>query len=250
MNSSTTCSLLVGAGLSTTVIAGVMAVTESDIKKVIALSTLSQLGLIAFSLGLGEIKLAFLHLLCHAFFKAGIFLRVGSMISFNSGNQSFNTFRIATINLCPAAVLGLFMGRVSLAGIPGTAGYISKESIIASGYGCTPWLSSVLLWLSVALTTLYSLRVILGLTTVVKSGLPNFRASRELFSLSVPGVVLVFIGLVGGELVLLRRSGGFFFEAAPSSEAWFVPYLMIVIGTTIAVSLKFFYSAFYELRFK
>ena len=96
MNSSTTCSLLVGAGLSTTVIAGVMAVTESDIKKVIALSTLSQLGLIAFSLGLGEIKLAFLHLLCHAFFKAGIFLRVGSMISFNSGNQSFNTFRIAT----------------------------------------------------------------------------------------------------------------------------------------------------------
>ena len=124
MNSSTTCSLLVGAGLSTTVIAGVMAVTESDIKKVIALSTLSQLGLIAFSLGLNKIKLAFLHLLCHAFFKAGIFLRVGSMISFNSGNQSFNTFRIATMNLCPAAVLGLFMGRVSLAGIPGTAGYI------------------------------------------------------------------------------------------------------------------------------
>nr|YP_008757802.1 NADH dehydrogenase subunit 5 [Ostrea lurida]AGM48347.1 NADH dehydrogenase subunit 5 [Ostrea lurida] len=250
MNSSTTCSLLVGAGLSTAIMAGVMAVTESDMKKVIALSTLSQLGLMAFSLGLGEIKLAFLHLLCHAFFKAGMFLSVGSMISFNSGNQSFSTFSVATMNLCPAAVLGLFMGSVSLAGIPGTAGYISKESIIASGYSCTPWLSSILLWLSVALTTLYSLRVILGLTMVVKSGLPNFTASREVFSLSVPGVVLVFMGLVGGELVLLSSSGGFFFEAAPSSEAWFIPYTMILIGTAVAVSLKFFYSTFYELGFK
>nr|YP_010826690.1 NADH dehydrogenase subunit 5 [Nanostrea pinnicola]UOU85771.1 NADH dehydrogenase subunit 5 [Nanostrea pinnicola] len=250
MNSSLTCSLLVGVGLTTTVMAGVMAVTESDMKKVIALSTLSQLGLMAFSLGLGEVKLAFLHLLCHAFFKAGMFLSVGSMISYNSGNQSFNTFSIATMNLCPAAVLGLFMGSVSLAGIPGTAGYISKESIIASGYGYTPWLSSILLWLSVSLTTLYSLRVILGLTSVVKSGLPNFSASREVFSLSVPGVVLVFMGLVGGELVLLSSSGGFYFEAASSSEAWFVPYSMILMGTIMAVSLKFFYSTFYELSFK
>lgn len=138
INSNTTCSLLIVAGLSTTVIAGVMAVTERDIKKVIALSTLRQLGLMAFSLGLGEVKLAFLHLLCHAFFKAGIFLSVGSMIRYNSGNQSFNTFRVATINLCPAAMMGLFIGSISLAGIPGTAGYISKESIIASGYNCTP----------------------------------------------------------------------------------------------------------------
>nr|YP_004300311.1 NADH dehydrogenase subunit 5 [Ostrea denselamellosa]ADE18740.1 NADH dehydrogenase subunit 5 [Ostrea denselamellosa] len=250
MSSSTACSLLVGAGLSTAVMAGVMAVTESDMKKVIALSTLSQLGLMAFSLGLGEIKLAFLHLLCHAFFKAGMFLSVGSMISYNSGNQSFSTFSIATMNLCPAAVLGLFMGSISLAGIPGTAGYISKESIIASSYSCTPWLSTVLLWLSVALTTLYSLRVILGLTSVVKSGLPNFTASREVFSLSVPGVVLVFMGLVGGELVLLSSSGGFFFESASSSEAWFVPYLMVLTGTLTAVSLKVFYSVFYELSFK
>jgi NADH-quinone oxidoreductase subunit L len=208
-----------GAGLCTTVMAGVVAVTERDIKKVIALSTLRQLGLIAFSLGLGEVKLAFLHLLCHAFFKAGIFLRVGSIIRYNSGNQAFNTFSIATINLCPAAVLGLFIGSVSLAGIPGTAGYISKESIIASGYGYTPWLTSTLLWLRVALTTLYSLRIILGLTRVVKSGLPNFRSSREVFSLSVPGVVLVLMGLVGGELVLLRSAGRFYFEAASSREA-------------------------------
>lgn len=250
INSNTTCSLLIVAGLSTTVIAGVMAVTERDIKKVIALSTLRQLGLMAFSLGLGEVKLAFLHLLCHAFFKAGIFLSVGSMIRYNSGNQSFNTFRVATINLCPAAMMGLFIGSISLAGIPGTAGYISKESIIASGYNCTPWLSRFLLWLSVALTTLYSLRVILGLTIIVKSGMPNFSISREVFSLSVPGVVLVFIGLVGGELVLLRRSGGFFFEASSSREAWFIPYLIILTGTLIAVSLKFFYSMFYELSFK
>nr|UDN39108.1 NADH dehydrogenase subunit 5 [Dendostrea sandvichensis] len=244
------CMVLMGVGLCTTVMAGVVAVTESDMKKVIALSTLSQLGLMAFSLGLGEVKLAFLHLLCHAFFKAGMFLSVGSMISYNSGNQAFNTFSIATMNLCPAAILGLFMGSVSLAGIPGTAGYISKESIIASGYSCTPWLSSMLLWFSVALTTLYSIRIILGLTSVVKSGLPNFSMSREVFSLSVPGIVLVSMGLVGGELVLLSSAGGFYFEAASSSEAWFVPYLMISLGFSLAVSLKFFYSKFYELGFK
>lgn len=134
LSSNAACSLLIGVGIITTTIAGVRAVMERDVKKVVALSTLRQLGIMAFRLGLGEVELAFMHLVCHAFFKAGMFLRVGSIIRHNAGNQFFRRFGISVASLSPSAVFGLFMGRISLMGIPGTAGYASKESIVASGY--------------------------------------------------------------------------------------------------------------------
>nr|AKC99413.1 NADH dehydrogenase subunit 5 [Saccostrea mordax] len=249
-NSDMACSLLMGVGIITTTIAGVSAVMETDVKKVVALSTLSQLGIMAFSLGLGEIELAFMHLVCHAFFKAGMFLSVGSMISHNAGNQLFNSFGLTGVSLSPSAVFGLFMGSISLMGIPGTAGYASKESIVASGYSSNSWFMGGLMYVGIGLTALYSIRVLVGVTGLAKHGIRDFLGSRETVMLSVPGVFLVFMGLIGGEFVLLSSSGAFFFEALSSSEAWFCPYLMVMIGVIVGSSLQLFLSAFYELKSK
>lgn len=213
------CSFLVRAGLLTSIVAGYSAVTEPDVKKIIALSTLSQLGLMAFSLGLGEVDLAFMHLLCHAFFKAGMFLRVGALISHNVGDQYFSDFSSPTAVLSPAALLRLLVGSLSLVGIPGTAGYASKESIVAVSYSVLSLPAVVLMVGRVAFTMLYSARIIAGLTHLVKTGKFDVGGSREVFKLSVPGLLLVMFGLVGGELVVSLSISNCFFEGCSSSEA-------------------------------
>ena len=218
INSPLACRFLVCAGLVTSFIAGVRAVMEMDVKKVIALSTLRQLGLIAFILGLGEVELAFMHLVCHAFFKAGIFLSVGSLISHNSGNQYFVNFRRPEVVISPLAVLSLFLGSVSLVGIPGTAGYASKESIVAFSYNTISWLALVLLFCRVALAIVYSFRIILGLTNVVKTGVRDSTSLREEVKLSLPGSILIGFGLVGGDLVTVCSINSCYFEVASSRE--------------------------------
>lgn len=193
--------------------------TENDIKKIIALSTLSQLGLIAFRLGLGEIELAFMHLLCHAFFKAGIFLSIGSIINYGTGDQYFIKFSGATAALSPTALLRLLIGRMSLVGIPGTAGYASKESIVAVSYSNTSLPAAVLLVRSVSLTMLYSARIVKSLLTFTYSAKFDLSKSYESFKLSLPGLLLVVFGLIGGELVASLAVNNCFFEGASSREA-------------------------------
>lgn len=207
------------AGLTTSVIAGYSAVTESDIKKIIALSTLSQLGLIAFRLGLGEIELAFMHLLCHAFFKAGIFLSVGSLINYGTGDQYFIKFSRSTASLSPTALLRLLIGSMSLVGIPGTAGYASKESIVAVSYRITSLPAAVLMVRRVLLTILYSARIVKSLVSFTFARKFDLSRSYESFKLSLPGLLLVIFGLIGGELVASLAINNCFFEGASSREA-------------------------------
>lgn len=175
--------------------------TETDVKKIIALSTLSQLGLMAFSLGLGEIDLAFMHLLCHAFFKAGIFLSVGSLINYGTGDQSFSKFSSPTVSLSPVALMRLFIGSMSLVGIPGTAGYASKESIVAVSYRISSLPIVVLIIGRVLLTMLYSARIVKALLSFTFTRKFDLSNSYESFKLSLPGLLLVIFGLIGGELV-------------------------------------------------
>nr|YP_010826677.1 NADH dehydrogenase subunit 5 [Crassostrea talonata]ANC95452.1 NADH dehydrogenase subunit 5 [Crassostrea talonata]ANC95464.1 NADH dehydrogenase subunit 5 [Crassostrea talonata]UOU85758.1 NADH dehydrogenase subunit 5 [Crassostrea talonata] len=248
--SSIACSFLVSAGLLTSIVAGYSAVTEPDVKKIIALSTLSQLGLMAFSLGLGEVDLAFMHLLCHAFFKAGMFLSVGALISHNVGDQYFSDFSSPTAVLSPAALLSLLVGSLSLVGIPGTAGYASKESIVAVSYSVLSLPAVVLMVGSVAFTMLYSARIIAGLTHLVKTGKFDVGSSREVFKLSVPGLLLVMFGLVGGELVVSLSISNCFFEGCSSSEAWVSPYTAIFMGFMVVLILEILSSMLKESKLK
>lgn len=116
-------------GATTTIIAGVRALYEIDIKKVVALSTLSQLGIIICAIGLGLPKVAFFHLLAHAFFKAILFIGVGNTIHLS---DSFQDLRQAgpLLRSSPATLGFIIVSNLRLCGVPFIAGFYSKDAII------------------------------------------------------------------------------------------------------------------------
>jgi len=113
----------------TMLMAGRLACYEMDIKKVIAMSTLSQLGFIVYVLSFGEIDLSFVHLVCHALFKALLFLRCGYIIIINYGGQDS---RLLSSSLVGSYIISLsfLFSCLSLIGFPFMSGFYSKDLII------------------------------------------------------------------------------------------------------------------------
>jgi len=126
--------LLLGAalfylGALTMLMAGIVASFETDLKKIIALSTLSQLGLIVLSVGLGNINLAIFHLIVHAIFKALLFLCGGKIIHSFGGEQDIRFIGGINTNL-PVSLVTLNVANFSLCGIPFISGFYSKDLIL------------------------------------------------------------------------------------------------------------------------
>lgn len=113
----------------TIIIAGSAAIVELDIKKIIALSTLRQLGLIFFTLGLGEIFLRWFHLIRHAYFKAMIFIGAGAMIHRVKDYQDVR--KIGSLSVNNYFISSAFLiGSLSLCGMPFLSGFYSKDTIL------------------------------------------------------------------------------------------------------------------------
>ena len=116
-------------GISTIFLASMSAINEKDIKKMVALSTLRQLGLMVFSLGSGWVFIAFFHLIIHAFFKAIIFIRIGNIIHHSQLYQSIkNTGSI--VYSSPLIRTSTLVASLRLCGVPFTAAFFSKEPVI------------------------------------------------------------------------------------------------------------------------
>lgn len=126
-------SFLMWVGIFTTLYAGWSCILESDIKKIIALSTLSQLGIIVSSLGLGLRALAFTHLNFHASFKALLFLTVGTLIHVSYGSQEART-SLSLVSLSPFILVFMIIGLLSMCGIVFLAGSVSKEALLECCY--------------------------------------------------------------------------------------------------------------------
>jgi len=116
-------------GRLTTLIAGVRGLLENDLKKVVALSTLSQLGVIFSRLGAGQSNLALFHLVTHAFFKAIIFIAAGQVLHLSSGDQDLRKAHRRASN-SPWVVSYFCLARLSLGALPFLAGCVSKHSIL------------------------------------------------------------------------------------------------------------------------
>lgn len=124
-------------GLVTAIFAATIGLKQNDIKKVLAYSTVSQLGYMFFALGLGAYTAAYFHLFTHAFFKALLFLGSGSVIHAMGGEQDIRKMG-GLKKYMPITHLTFAIGTFAIAGIPPLAGFFSKDQILASAYAHNP----------------------------------------------------------------------------------------------------------------
>ena len=139
-----------------------VAITQDDIKKVIAYSTCSQLGYMVFICGLSEYTLSMFHLINHAFFKALLFLAAGSVIHSVSGDQDIRRFG-ELAKLIPFTYSMMILGFLALAGFPFLSGFYSKDLILEISFSKHSIETTFSYWLgtlSAGLTAFYSFRIL------------------------------------------------------------------------------------------
>jgi NADH-quinone oxidoreductase subunit L len=195
-------------GLATALFAATIGLKQNDIKKVLAYSTVSQLGYMFFALGLGDYTAAYFHLFTHAFFKALLFLGSGSVIHAMGGEQDMRKMGGLKKHL-PITHATFLIGTIAIAGLPPLAGFFSKDEILASAFAANP-----ILWVlgvgGALLTAFYMFR--LYFLTFHGSFRGTHDQEHHLHespkSMTIPLVVLAICSAVAGFLNVPTVLGG------------------------------------------
>jgi NADH-quinone oxidoreductase subunit L len=196
--------LAAGLGAATLLLAGLIALVQTDIKRVIAYSTMSQIGYMFLAAGLGAYANGMFHLMTHAFFKALLFMAAGIVIHALAGEQDMR--RMGGLrSLMPWTYRAFLVGALALAGIPPFAGFFSKDSILAAGLA-QGWYGQVLWTLGMTgafLTGLYAFRMVFVVfggepSGFVREHFHRLRADVVGVSLGVPVAVLTVLSALGG----------------------------------------------------
>jgi NADH-quinone oxidoreductase subunit L len=230
-------------GALTALYAALCAVTQRDIKKVLAYSTLSQLGYMVAAFGLGSIGAAMFHLTTHAFFKALLFLGSGSVI-FGCHHEQ-DIFRMGGLrSRMPLTFWTFTVAVAAIVGFPFLAGFYSKDAILLLAYQRNKAVFAVLAFTAI-LTSFYMLR----LWKIVFLGSPRSEAAGHAheggLSLTGPLVVLAVLSVVGGYRGLYPRGFEGILSLVPEAEgSAHVVVLLTSLGVLAvgAVTALRFYS--------
>ena len=151
--------VVLGVGLTTALLAGIMALGQNDIKRVLAYSTVSQLGFMFVALGVGAVGVAMFHLLTHAFFKACLFLGSGSVIHMT---EEQDARRLGGLWWrMPVTASTFIISSIALAGIPPLSGFFSKDEIFTATLGGANTAVAILLGVAAFLSALYMARLVI-----------------------------------------------------------------------------------------
>ncbi len=197
-------------GMATALLAATIALKQNDIKKVLAYSTVSQLGFMFLALGTGAYVAAVFHVMTHAFFKALLFLGSGSVIHAMGGEQDIRHMGGLSKKLKITYVTFL-IGCIAIAGIPPFSGFFSKDAILLNAFMKSPVLYAIAVFTAL-LTAFYMFRLLI----ITFTG--NFRGTEEQahhlhespFAMTVPLVILAILSVMGGFVGIpdVIREGG------------------------------------------
>jgi len=192
-------------GIFTAFYAATIAITQNDIKRVLAYSTISQIGYMVFAAGIGAYTAAIFHLITHSFFKALLFLGAGSVIHSMSGIHDMR--RMGGLKkYMPITFYTFVIAGLAISGIPGFAGFFSKDEILANsffgGYKVL-WIVGIV---TALLTSLYIFRLIFmtffGQERMEEKIKSHLHESPH--NMTIPLIILAFLSIVGGYVSLPR----------------------------------------------
>jgi NADH-quinone oxidoreductase subunit L len=231
-------------GAATALFAASIGLVQNDIKKVLAYSTVSQLGFMFVAMGVGAWTAGIFHLMTHAFFKACLFLGSGSVIHAMGGEQDIRKMG-GLKKWMPITYLTFLIATLAIAGIPPFAGFFSKDEILWRAFGSA--YGSTALWATVSLAALFTAFYMTRLVILTFWGENRSdEHTREHLhesplTITIPLVVLAVLSLIGGyfnvpEAMLHHLPSNIFTFFAPVDvlEHWLEP----VLGLAPAVGLR------------
>jgi len=216
-------------GISTALLAATIAIKQNDIKKVLAYSTVSQLGYMFLGLGVGAYSGAVFHVITHAFFKALLFLAAGSVIHAMHHEQDIRKMGGLKSKL-PITHLTFLIGCIAIAGVPPFSGFFSKDEILAAAYAKNPiyWFLGLI---GAAMTAFYMFRLyattFLGQFRGTEAQASHLHESPV--SMTIPLIVLAVLSAVGGAMGVPEILGG---------HHWLGQHLSSIIGAEHALHLS------------
>lgn len=253
-----TMDIIMATGVTTALVAAIIATKQNDIKKVLAYSTISQLGYMFAALGAGAFVSGMFHLTTHAFFKALLFLGAGSVIHAMSGEQDIRKMGGLKSKL-KWTHLTFLIGTLAIAGVPPFAGFFSKDEILLNVYSKSFWMY-IILFATSLLTAFYMFRL------YFLTFYGNFRGTEDQAhhlhespgSMTLPLIILAVLSAFGGFLGipeifhLPHALNGFFDQIVKPFDAHVshTTEILMMLVTVLMILLVIYFSYMYYVKKK